>query len=100
MFEGVALLKSGYHEETFPFWWENHTLKFKGYFQIEWIYIKDVNNKHFHNLYNAEGEEVVKSKDCDTVEGNTTRKMLEIFSERKLKRNIFWDFAFMDERER
>lgn len=21
MFEGVARLKSGYHEETFPFWW-------------------------------------------------------------------------------
>lgn len=52
MFEGVARLKSAYHEETFPFWWENHTLKFKGYFEIEWVYIKDINNKHFSGLYN------------------------------------------------
>jgi hypothetical protein len=21
MFDGVARLKSGYHDETFPFWW-------------------------------------------------------------------------------
>lgn len=100
MFEGVARLKSGYHEETFPFWWENHTLKFKGYFELEWIYIKDVNNKHFSGLYNMEGEEVVKSKDCDTLDSETTLRMLNSFSTRKLKRSIFMDFAYMDERER
>lgn len=99
MFEGVARLKSGYHEETFPFWWENHTLKFKGYFELEWIYIKDVNNKHFEGLTNLEGEEVSKSKDCDIVDGETTVKMLNIFDEKQPKRNIFMDFAYMDERE-
>ena len=55
MFEGVAKLVSGYYDDTFPFWWQNHTLKFKGYFLIEWIYIKDINNKHFNDLYNYEG---------------------------------------------
>jgi hypothetical protein len=53
MFEGVARISSAYHPETFPFWWENHTLKFQGYFEIEWVYIKDVNNKKFAGLYNS-----------------------------------------------
>jgi len=100
MFEGIARLRSGYHEETFPFWWENHTLKFKGYFKIEWIFIKDVNNKHFAGLYNTEGEEVIKSKDCDTVDAHTANKIIEIFAAKKAKRNIFSDFGYMDERER
>lgn len=99
MFEGVARLKSGYHEETFPFWWENHTLKFKGYFELEWVYIKDINNKHFAGLYNIEGDEVVKSKDCDTLDSQTTLKMLSIFDKKVVKRSIFNDFAYMDERE-
>lgn len=99
MFEGVARLKSGYHEETFPFWWENHTLKFKGYFEIEWVYLKDINNKYFGGLYNNEGEEVVRSKDCDMLDSQTTLKMLSIFGQKKAKRNIFMDFAYMDERE-
>lgn len=99
MFEGVARLKSGYHEETFPFWWENHTLKFKGYFELEWVYIKDVNNKHFNSLYNTEEEEVIKSKDCDTLDSATTLKMLNVFHVRKSRRSIFMDFAYMDERE-
>lgn len=98
MFEGVARLKSGYYEQTFPFWWENHTLKFKGYFEIEWVYIKDVNNKYFGGLYNMEGEDVVKSKDCDTLDTQTTMKMLNVFGKKKAKRNIFVDFAYMDER--
>lgn len=68
MFEGVARLVSDYYEETFPFWWENHSLKFKGFFFIEWIYIKDVNYKHFDGLYNMDNEELVKSKDCDYLD--------------------------------
>ena len=99
MFEGVARLKSGYHEETFPFWWENHTLKFKGYFELEWVYIKDINSKHVAGLYNTEGDEVVKSKDCDTLDSQTTLKMLAIFDKKVPKRTIFTDFAYMDERE-
>ena len=34
MFEGVARLTSGINEETFPYWWEDHSLKFKGFFRI------------------------------------------------------------------
>lgn len=99
MFEGVARLKSGFHEETFPFWWENQSLKFKGYFELEWVFIKDVNNRHFAGLINNEHEEVIKSKDCDTLDSKTTLRMLAIFQKRRLKRSIFTDFAFMDERE-
>jgi len=56
MFEGVARLVSGYHEESFPLWWENQSLKFKGFFCIEWLYIKDVNYKHLKGLYSLEEE--------------------------------------------
>ena len=50
-------------------------------------------------MYNYEGEEVVKSKDCDTVDSDTANKMLEVFANKQSKRNIFMDFAYMDERE-
>jgi len=92
MFEGVARLVSDYYEETFPFWWENHSLKFKGFFFIEWVYIKDVNYKHFDGLYNMDNEEVVKSKDCDYIDPETTHEMLEIYQKRPVKRWIFDDF--------
>jgi hypothetical protein len=72
MFEGVARLASEYYQESFPFWWENQSLKFKGFFIIEWIYIKDINYKHFDGLYNVENEEVTKSKDCDILDYETT----------------------------
>jgi hypothetical protein len=100
MFSGVARLASNYEEDTFPYWWENHTLKFKGHFKIEWIYIKDINNKHFINLENDEGEEVTTSNDCGSLNTPTTKRMLEIFDKRKTKKSVFTDFAFMDERER
>lgn len=76
MFEGVARLASGMYDETFPFWWENHTLKFKGVFKIEWVYLKDVNYKHFDGLTNTEGDDVTKSKDCDHLDSETTLDML------------------------
>ncbi len=64
------------------------------------MYIKDVNNKHFGGLANLDGEEVIKSKDCDSLDTQTTLKMLNVFRQKKAKRNIFIDFAYMDERER
>ena len=51
-FQGVARLASGYHEETFPFWWENQHGKFKGHFDIEWLYIKDITYRYFEGLRN------------------------------------------------
>lgn len=34
MFEGVARLTSGLIEDTFPYWWDDFTHKFKDYFNI------------------------------------------------------------------
>ncbi len=42
---------------------------------------------------------MIKSKDCDTLDSDTTLKMLNVFHNKKAKRNIFIDFAYMDERE-
>ena len=64
------------------------------------MYIKDVNYKHFEGLYNVENEEVIKSKDCDILDYETTNEMLEIFKKRPLKRWIFDDFEKMDDREK
>ena len=63
------------------------------------MYIKDINNKYFAGLYNNEAEEVIRSKDCDMLDSQTTLKMLTLFDKKKAKRNIFIDFAYMDERE-
>lgn len=68
MFEGVARLTSGFTEENFPFWWDDFSMKFKGCFKLEWVYLKDVNLRHFDGLYNTDNEEVIKSKDCDMVD--------------------------------
>lgn len=76
MFEGVAKLSSGLIEDTFPYWWDDFSHKFKDYFKIEWVYIKDVNFYHFERLYNSESEEVSNSKDCDMISTETTQKML------------------------
>lgn len=46
-----------------------------------------------------DGEEIIKSKDCDFVDSNTTVRLLQLFQEKVAKRWIFNDFAFMDERE-
>jgi hypothetical protein len=54
MFEGVARLTTGLVEDTFPYWWDDFTHKFKDYFNIEWVYIKDVNNCHFERLQNSD----------------------------------------------
>lgn len=34
MFEGVARLASNLVEDTFPYWWDDFTHKFKDYFKI------------------------------------------------------------------
>jgi len=63
----VARLASGHFDETFPFWWENQHGKFKGHFEVEWIYVKDIGYRHFDGLKNELDEDLVKSKDCDDV---------------------------------
>lgn len=60
-FVGVARMKSNLKEETFPYWW--HNTKWKGHFEIEWLFIKDVTYKNFENLNNAMGMSVIRSKD-------------------------------------
>jgi hypothetical protein len=97
-FEGVARLASSYNEETFPYWWENQHGKFKGHFDIEWIYIKDINYRHFEGLKNDLDEDFVKSKDCDDISEETTKKALEIFKKYTKNKSIFSHFAFFDTR--
>lgn len=62
------------------------------------MYLKDINYKHFKKLYNTEGDDVTKSKDCDIIEGKTAIKMLQIYNDKPLKRYIFNDFEKMDDR--
>ena len=91
-FEGVARLASGYHEETFPFWWENQHGKFKGHFDIEWLYIKDLTYRHFEGLKNQEGEDVTKSKDCDELSMEVTRRMFNSYANYSKDKSIFTSF--------
>ena len=101
MFEGVARLISGLREDVFPYWWDDFSHKFRNYFHIEWLYIKDVNYHHFDGIQCEDGEEVTKCKDCDQLNFNATMTMLEIFNKKPIKGKwIFNDFAFMDKREK
>jgi hypothetical protein len=49
---------------------------------------------------NEQGEDFVKSKDCDDISEETTRKVLEIFKNYKKNKSIFSSFNFFDTREK
>ncbi|CAD8141602.1 unnamed protein product [Paramecium pentaurelia] len=96
-FVGVAKLTSGYKEESFQYWWE--IKKWKGHFNVQWLYVKDVPNKHFEHLRNSDNIEVTRSRDGVFLSWETGKQMMKIFEEFSDKKSILNDFTVIDERE-
>jgi len=94
-FVGVARLLSGLTQEDFAYWWQ--PFKWKNYFKVEWLFIKDIPYKAFDNLNNMSDMPVIRSKDTTEVDWNQTGKtMLQIFKEANNRPSIFDDFPIMD----
>ncbi|CAD8053278.1 unnamed protein product [Paramecium sonneborni] len=96
-FVGVAKLTSGYKDESFQYWWE--IKKWKGHFNVQWLYVKDVPNKHFEHLKNSDNVEVTRSRDGVFLSWETGKEMMKIFEEFADKKSILNDFNVIDERE-
>ncbi|CAD8061228.1 unnamed protein product [Paramecium sonneborni] len=96
-FVGVAKLTSGYKDESFQYWWE--IKKWKGHFNVQWLYVKDVPNKHFEHLKNSDNVEVTRSRDGVLLSWETGKEMMKIFEDFADKKSILNDFNVIDERE-
>ena len=49
-FVGVAKMASNIQDKNFPYWWQMN--KWRGQFQLKWLFIKDIPYKNFEKIYN------------------------------------------------
>jgi hypothetical protein len=92
-FLGVALMTSLLDSSKDFMNWSQKS-KWKGYFQVKWIIIKDVPNKVLKKLTNSfnENKSVVASRDTQEIEKNAGAQMLKIISDYDSKSSILDDF--------
>eukprot|EP00331_Platyophrya_macrostoma_P004386 CAMPEP_0176425438 /NCGR_PEP_ID=MMETSP0127-20121128/11387_1 /TAXON_ID=938130 /ORGANISM="Platyophrya macrostoma, Strain WH" /LENGTH=338 /DNA_ID=CAMNT_0017806595 /DNA_START=1 /DNA_END=1017 /DNA_ORIENTATION=- len=98
-FIGVCQMKSAVDfERNFEGWNQNH--KWRGSFEISWIYIKDVPNQELRHLKNEmnEGKPVPNSRDTQEVPNATGLSVLEIFEKYQNQTSIL-DLVDYYERE-
>jgi len=75
--------------------------KWKGKFQVKWIYAKDVPNSLLRHirLENNENKPVTNSRDTQEVPADKGRQVLKIISTYKHQTSIFDDFAHYERRQ-
>jgi hypothetical protein len=87
---GIALMKSDVeYKVNFNYWSQND--KWKGFFVVDWICIKDVPNKMFRNIINNlnENKPVTSSRDTQEICTEAGLKMLKIFRDYQQESTIF-----------
>ncbi|KRX03029.1 hypothetical protein PPERSA_08104 [Pseudocohnilembus persalinus] len=97
-FVGIAKLKSGLQDKNFAFWWQHS--KWRGCFDVEWVFVKDIVYKQFENLVNKEDKPVNRSKDGTEIDWKSTGlPMIQKYKEDKSSKSIFNQFQIFDQRE-
>ena len=89
-FMGIALMNSDIeYKVNFNYWSQND--KWKGFFVVNWICIKDVPNRMFRNIINDlnENKPVTSSRDTQEICTNAGVKMLKIFRDYPQESTIF-----------
>ena len=89
-FMGIALMTSEVENKVnFNYWSQND--KWKGFFLIEWICIKDVPNRMFRTIINDlnEGKPVTSSRDTQEIATAAGVKMLKVFKDYPQESTIF-----------
>ena len=89
-FMGIALMKSDVENKVnFNYWSQSD--KWKGFFMIEWICIKDVPNRMFRSIINElnEGKPVTSSRDTQEIATAAGVKMLKVFKDYPQESTIF-----------
>ncbi len=75
--------------------------KWSGTFNVSWLFVKDILNKHFKALPNKmnENKPVTNSRDTQEVPFSEGLRMLEIFKDFKEETSIFDDFQNLEKEE-
>jgi hypothetical protein len=107
-FIGCAKLTSKYNNDSnFVYW--THSDKWKGYFNVTWLIIKDIPNyllRHLKNEYIDssnyrfnENKPVTSSRDTQELSNDIGREMISIFKQYKYASSILEEFDQYDAKE-
>ena len=89
-FMGIALMNSDVeYKVNFNYWSQND--KWKGFFMVDWICIKDVPNRMFRSIINDlnENKPVTSSRDTQEICTSAGVKMLKVFRDYPQESTIF-----------
>merc|ERR1719282_1216130 len=75
--------------------------KWKGQFEVKWIYVKDVPNSQLRHirLENNENKPVTNSRDTQEILGDKGKQVLKIIHQYKHSTSIFDDFGHYEKRQ-
>ncbi|KAI8807110.1 YT521-B-like domain-containing protein [Cladochytrium replicatum] len=99
-FCGIAEMQTGVDWDTSSQVWAQEG-KWKGTFEVRWIFVKDIPNAVLRHLrvVNNENKPVTNSRDTQELMPDVGREMLRIFSEFKSRTCILDDWVWYDQRE-
>ncbi|XP_078072381.1 YTH domain-containing family protein 3 isoform X1 [Mustelus asterias] len=98
-FCGVAEMKSAVDYNAFAGVWSQD--KWKGKFEVKWIFVKDVPNNQLRHirLENNDNKPVTNSRDTQEVPLEKAKQVLKIIATYKHTTSIFDDFAHYEKRQ-
>lgn len=87
-----------YHA-NFNFWSQGD--KWKGFFFVVWLIVKDIPNKAFRQITNEynEGKPITSSRDTQEIHPAAGMEALKIFKEYPNESSILDDFKFFEKKE-
>ena len=99
-FLGLAQMTSDIeYRANFNYWSQNE--KWKGFFFLVWLTVKDIPNRvfrHINNEYN-ENKSVTASRDTQEIPTNAGSEMLKIFSEYPYESSVLDDFKYYEHKQ-
>lgn len=87
------------YRANFNYWSQNE--KWKGFFFVVWLIIKDIPNRIFTNIINEynENKPVTSSRDTQEIHPFAGAEMLRIFKQYQYDSSILDDFNFFEKRQ-
>jgi hypothetical protein len=93
-------MKSEYNESSNFIYWSQSD-KWKGFFKVAWLIVKDIPNTSFKSLTNKlnDCKPVPSSRDTQEVHNTVAQEMLKIYKEHKYTSSILDDFEYYNYKE-
>jgi hypothetical protein len=87
------------YRANFNYWTQNE--KWKGFFFVVWLTIKDVPNRAFRHLINEynDNKSVTASRDTQEIHPPVGAEMLKVFTEYPYETSILDDFKFYEQKQ-